>query len=87
MDRGGAHREWAVSADLVDRVPGSGLVRIRLNNGMAGAIPEFTLQVDWKPGMEPVDVEALALGILADGAHALGEKAITIAAEKVRQSG
>lgn len=87
MDPASAHRDWSVTAELTGRTPGSGIVTVRLINGRLGALPALDIHVDWKAGMEPIDVEIYALGLVADGAKALLEAALEAVTAKAAESG
>lgn len=56
---------WAVSATARPGDPGSGIVDVRLTNGLAGTLPPFSIAVDWPAGLEAVDVEMRALAMMA----------------------
>ncbi len=87
MDKATAHREWLVRAELIDQTPGFGTVEITLTNGIMGRLPPFNMVVDWKPGMEPNDVEIFAIGLVADSAKALSEALIAEAAARMADGG
>jgi hypothetical protein len=83
MDRATAHREWLVTGELIGRKAGTGTVAVRLTNGRMGVLPPFNIVVDWKPGMEPVDVVAFALGLVADAGEGLAAACVAEAARQL----
>lgn len=63
--------EWTVSARVVEHHDRAAKVEIQWINGRAGALPAFTMEVEWKPGSERRDVEACALTLAAQSASFL----------------
>ena len=86
MDAATAHREWTVTSQITETRPGTAVVTIHLVNGRMGALPPFDMAVDWKPGMEAVDVEMYALGLVADAAQGLVRAAVEAGGRRGAQS-
>jgi len=68
--------DWRVSAKLISFGGGGANVEVALFNRAFGALPPFTIRVDWKQGQETSDVEALALQLLAQSVQQLRARAI-----------
>lgn len=75
---------WRVTADVKAGEPGQGLVTINLTNALLGDVPPFVMLMDWKPGMEPQDVEAFALAILSKSFERLSEACGDLIREKLK---
>jgi hypothetical protein len=57
--------DWHVSTRLVSADNGAANIEVSLFNSGYGALPPFTIRVDWKQGQEAGDTAALALQLLA----------------------
>ncbi len=83
-----AHREWTVAARFVGAPsPGMATVAIDMINGRAGRMPPINVEVDWKPGMEPVDLEVFALALVADAGAGLSDACVALATSKSLKAG
>lgn len=78
--------QWSIHTRLKPGAPGQGVVTFNLMNGRHGALPPFDVQVDWKEGMEPQDVEVFALALVGNSLRHLGEDILQKGVDLMRSS-
>jgi len=78
------HDRWSVHAKMHINSAANGKARVdvTLANEGFGNLPPIAMHVDWKPGMEPSDVEAHALLLLAQSAEYLKGALLALAVSK-----
>ncbi|MFC5371393.1 hypothetical protein ACFPIF_02440 [Brevundimonas faecalis] len=75
---------WTIQTAVAPSKDGVGLVTVHLTNGLTGTYPPLAISVDWKQGMEPVDVEVFALAIMGGSLRQLADDCLTLAGTKMK---
>ena len=65
--------KWTVEFDISPGRPGEAVAVLRLGNGVLGQLPETTITIDWREGMEIEDVRLWFAAQVAVSAKHLAE--------------